>query len=456
MKLRKLAIFCTVSLLILSGCGTAPKPADKPKIDTSLPVVELTQNGIFLDMNAIAFEWKNIEDMRVKGIYIYRRDMSKKQEKGSKNNNLKYYDTIKNRFATHYADTKVKPDTQYSYSFKTFSKDAESKMSKIKLINSLPVLQSVVWIKSIQNMPRTAKIIWRPHTNEKVKSYIIERKTLSENKWKKITTVKGRLNAEFIDTKLKDDFVYKYRIKVVTFDEIVSSPSDIVEVITKSLPISIKNIKATTNLPRKIKVTWDKSTTEDFNRYYLYRAEKSDGSYKLIAKLYNNIFIDSINEDAKEYFYRVSAVEKNGLESIHNKLSIQGITLMKPKTPTLLEARLIGGKIHIEWRNKDPRVKTFKVVRKTKTSWLKAITDEFHGIEGNKFIDADIGPNITYTYQVYGVDSYNIHSKPSIELEIRTPKTIMNHRKTTTNTTDKSLTKPKNSSEEIVPTQDFN
>ena len=450
MKLWTLATFCAASLLILSGCGgTSPKPADEIKIDKTLPVVKLTERGTFVDMNAVAFEWSAIEDERVKGIYIYKQVMSAEASE------LSHYKTIDNRFTTHYLDTEIKPDTGYTYTFKTFSEEAESQMSEAKVINSLPVLQSVVWIQSIQNMPRTAKIIWRPHSNEKVKSYIVERRTLEEEKWNKVATVNGRLNAEFIDVDLKDDFVYKYRVRVLTYDDITSTPSEIVQVVTKALPITIKHIVATTDLPRKIEINWEKSTTEDFARYYLYRSESSDGSYELIAKLHNPTFTDIVEEDGKEYYYRVSAVEKNGLESIHDKISIQGLTLIKPKAPSLVEAKVVDNKIEIKWSNKDDRVKKYTVIKKAKTGWFDAKDEEFVDISGKKFVDAEIGPNITYYYQVFAIDAFGIKSEASIEVEIKTPNTVADNAKKEEPQVPSDKVQKKEV-EVIVPTQDFN
>ncbi|WP_324172736.1 hypothetical protein [Sulfurimonas sp.] len=450
MKLWTLIASSAVFLLILSGCGLSPKPSAEIKIDATLPVIELTPRGTFVDMNAIAFEWKSIQDERVKGIYIY------KQVEGENSGEREHYKTIDNRFTTHYLDENIKPDSAYTYSFKTFSKDAESRMSKSKTLNSLPILQSVSWIQSIQNMPRTAKIIWRPHTNQKVKSYIIERRTLEDDKWNAIATVDGRLNAEYIDKKLKDDFVYKYRVRVVTYDNITSSPSEIVQVVTKALPISIENITASTNLPKKIEINWDKSIEEDFARYYLYKSEESDGSYDLIAKLYNNTFIDAVEEDGKEYFYRVSAVEKNGLESIYDKLSIQGLTLVKPLTPSLLEAKLVNNSIQIKWKSKDLRVKSFIVVKKAKSGWFDAKEEEFVDISGSKFIDSEIAPNITYYYKVFSVDKFEIKSEPSIEITVRTPNTIKdNVKKKESTKKEDNLQKKEVEEVLIVPNKDF-
>ncbi len=452
MKLRTLALFCTAFLLLFNGCsGISPKPSDEAKIDKTLPIIKLTQNGTVEDMNSIAFEWSAIADERVKGVYVY------KQKNSASGSELKHYKTLDNRFTTHFLDRDITPNTSYTYGFKTFSQNAESQMSEMKTLSSLPVLQSVVWIKSIENMPRAAKIIWRPHENQKVKAYSIERRTLEEESWKKIATVDGRLNAEYIDTGLKDDFVYKYRVKVITFDGITSTPSEIVQVVTKPLPNPVKYIVATTDLPRKIEINWEKSEAKDFSRYNLYRSTSSNGSYEHIAKLYNNTFTDVIEEDAKEYFYRVSVVEKNGLESIHDKISIQGITLMKPQTPSLLEAKLVGNKIEINWKNKDSRVVKYSVIKKSKTGWFDAKEEEFVDIKGLMFSDPEIGPNVTYYYRVYAIDAYGIKSKPSIEVQVKTPVSVKDNSKKEAITQDKPSSKPANKEVEvIIPTQDFN
>jgi len=417
MKLWTLSTFCAASLLVLSGCGgTTPKPKEEVVIDNTLPMVTLTKNGTVVDMNAIAFEWKSITDPRVKGIYIYKKNPDIKDNKSE----LDYYKTIPSRFTTHYVDTNVVPDTKYSYAFKTFAKESEGVQSRVIVLNSLPVLESVSWIHSITDMPRSAKIIWRPHSNQKVKSYIIERKTLEDEKWSKLAVINGRLNAEFIDLELNDNFVYNYRVRVHTYDDITSSPSKIVKIITKALPQGISKITTTKNLPKKIKVNWEKSKAKDFGLYYVYRSESIDGSYDLVATLHNNKFEDKIDEDGKSYFYRVSVVDKDGLESKHEKLSIQGMALPKPETPDVVKANEVGKTIEITWSSADKRIETFTVTKTHKKSWIDTTSEDFEGIKGNKFIDREILADSEYTYIVYGIDKYGIKSEPSIEIKIKT------------------------------------
>lgn len=416
MKLSHLSILCTALLLLVSGCTTTPTPEKKAVIDSTLPIVTLTKNGIITDMKTVAFEWKSIQDPRVRAIYIYKRDPNNKEVHG-----MQFLKSINNRYKTHYVDIGNTPNSTYEYAFRTVSDTAEGQLSKIYKVKTRPVLQSVSWIHSITGLPRMAKIIWRPHVSERVKYYIIERKTLNDQEWKEVAKLEGRLNAEYIDEGLQDNHVYFYRVKVETFDGIVSKPSEVVKVVTKALPTSILNITASKDLPKKIKIDWNASKVDDFERYNLYRASDIDGPYDLIAKLHNNTFTDKINEDGKSYFYRVSVVDKDGLESEHDKNTIMGMTLSKPEAPTIISVKLIGNAIQLKWNKVDPRIKYFTVVRKHKEGWFKEDVQSFENIQNNVFIDKNIKPESTYTYTVYGVDKNGIVSKPSIEAKITTP-----------------------------------
>ena len=457
MKLSTLSILCAASLLFLSGCvSLSPKPQEKAIVDSSLPVVTLTKHGIIRDMKTIAFEWKSIQDPRVKAIYVYKRDFSDKENK-----QIHYFATINNRFQTHFVDTAVEPDRQYGYAFQVASKDAEGARSQIFVVNTLPVLQSVTWIHSIQGLPRMAKIIWRPHESERVEKYIIERKTYGDEEWQKIATLEGRLNAEYIDMDLKDDHVYLYRVLVETYDGIISTPSEIVKVVTKALPKGVTQIDATKNLPRKIDITWEKSDAKDFARYYLYRSDKIDGDYELIAKLYNNRFEDKIDKDGKAYFYRVSVVDKDGLESENAKHTVMGMTLSKPLAPAAVEAMHFNDKVILTWNKNDARAIYYKVVRKRKDGWFKESIKKYDHIDTNKFTDSDIKPDSTYTYTIYAVDVNGLVSKPSTEVKIITDGSKVTQSKTQNKTKSEPKVAPKvapkstQTQETISPVQDL-
>lgn len=138
MKLWTLSTLCTASLLFLSSCASSPTPPTQAKIDTSLPIVELTQNGVIADMKTVAFEWNSIKDPRVNGIVVYRERFT--PEDGS---NFEQHDVVGNRFQTHYLDQNVEPETAYRYKFATFSQESNGVSSRVASATTLPLLSSV-------------------------------------------------------------------------------------------------------------------------------------------------------------------------------------------------------------------------------------------------------------------------------------------------------------------------
>lgn len=417
MKLRSLSTLLTASVLTFSACaGIKPSPDEKTAVDDTLPVVTLTQSGIITDMTSIAFEWNSIQDPRVETVYVYRTSPNSENNK-----EMQYYDSVDSRFKTHYVDDHVDPDTAYAYSFRVFAKETQGRMSEVYNINTKPVLQSVAWIHSITGLPRSAKIIWRPHSSQRVHKYIIERKTLEDTEWDELATVNDRLSAEYLDTGLKDNYVYMYRIRVKTYDGIVSTPSETVKVVTKPLPSSVTDIRVTKDLPKAIQIDWEITKQEDFSRYYVYRSESLDGSYELIAKLHNNMFTDKLETDGTRYFYRVSVVDKDGLESEHEKHSVMGMTLPKPAAPAVFKAELIGSSIELNWSKVDPRSQSYIVVREAKQGWFDTQRDEFRDLTTTRFSDKTILPGTTYTYRVYTLDSNKILSESSEAVVVVTP-----------------------------------
>jgi uncharacterized protein len=394
------------TLILFSGCTKQPAPSVEPVIDSSLPMV--TVNGHIKSMTTIAFEWKPLQDPRVKGYFVYRDNPETKEK------SLNRIATVKGRFVSHLTDTDLKAGTTYTYRFSSFNaKMQESDASKTYRVTTLPVLDSVSFFDSIGNLPRMAKLIWRPHDDPSVKSYILERQTIEKAEWVQIATIENRLNAEYIDTGLDDNRVYKYRLRAVTFEDIRSTPSQIVKVVTKPLPQMVQNVQATTAEPKKIRISWKANSEKDLAFYNIYRSSSSNGSYDYYVKLNETEFADEIDEDGKNYFYQITAVDKDGLESPFQTNPVHGSTLAKPLAPTFIDAIVKNSSAVLRWKNNDNRTKSYTVIKTTKESWISSTVQEITGITGTSYTVKDLKPDVQYQFQVMAIDTYNIASKPT-------------------------------------------
>lgn len=396
----------TATLLIFSGCVQQPSTPEKPIIDPTLQKVSI--NGHIESMTTIAFEWKPLTDTRVKGYYVYRNNPEKKNSKFSRQA------TIETRFVTHYTDKNLKPSTTYVYRFSSYNaKMQESVMGKTYRVTTKPILESVSFFDSIGNLPRMAKLIWRPHDNPAVKGYILERQSIEKPEWIEVCTINNRLQAEYIDRNLDDNRVYKYRLRAITYEGIKSTPSSIVKIVTKPLPKKVSELKATTAKARQIIVSWAANKEKDISHYNVYRSNSGESSYNFYTKVNKNIFIDKINEDGKNYYYKVTAVDKDGLEGHKQEIPAHGSTIDKPETPTLIDVIAKDYSAILSWKNNDERTKTYIIIKTTKDSWISSTTQNITGITGTTYTVKDLKPDTQYKFQVIAVDANGVKSEPT-------------------------------------------
>jgi len=404
------ALSVSLALSLFSGCAPQPKPEKAITVDSTLPV--LSMNGFIADITSAAFEWKPVEDPRVVGVYVYR------NAPGTGNQKLNRIANVESRFATHFVDNGLTPNTQYQYRFSTYTKEgSESVGSETITVATQPMIAPVSFFQSVGNMPRSAKLLWRPHPNGKITGYTIERLNVNEQEWSQIASIDGRLNAEYIDRGLKDGQVYYYRIKAHTYDNLVTEPSETAKVVTKPLPPQIKNITATNNIPHAITLTWEASEIKDLAYYNIYRSTSPNGNFAYHVKLEATNFTDAVPEDGKFYFYKVTAVDKDGLESQLSSVAVQGSTLSKPQTPIAYDGKIANNAVELQWSNNDPRTVSYTVIKTTKTSWISRESVEINNITEPRFHDADIRLGTGYLYEVMSVDKDGIRSLPTKAIE---------------------------------------
>ncbi len=414
MKKLIVIISSIVLTLIFSGCQNIVPTPPKRTIDPNIPLVRDIK--ILTDMTEVAFEWRPIYTDNISGYRIYRSDPLKKDGK------LHLIATIDDRYVSHYVDTKLIPGTVYYYRMATFTKgNRESEPSNVVEAKTMPLLASVPFIKAISGLPHRIKLIWRPHPNPRVAAYIIQRNDLTNLKWNNIATIDGRLNAEYIDKGLQDNKSYRYRVKVKTYDDIISTPSDIVEGNTKPLPPIVAGVKASRNLPKRIVISWQKSPSKDVVYYNVYRAVTPYLFYTYLAKTADNKFVDMIGKDGVARYYKVTAVDNEGLESLKQENPVMGTTLAKLASPVLTNVTMDGNFVKITWKKGDNRAIKYTVV-KTYNENFSRKKIKYINIYGNTYIDKDITPGKSYAYSVIAVDKYGIESKPTEEINIDVPK----------------------------------
>ncbi|AFL68000.1 fibronectin type 3 domain-containing protein [Sulfurospirillum barnesii SES-3] len=404
--------------LMISGCTKTLETPKEPVIDASLPLVENIRT--LASGNEIGFEWTPIYGNTIEGYYLYRLEGGR----------MKKIATIKDKYVSHYVDTKLAPNTTYSYQMSTYASDKHESAPSLSIsaTTTMPVaktptvgvVEPVSFFTAISGLPAQAKVIWRPHALENVTTYIIERNEYKSTSWDEVGKVEGRLNAEFIDKELLNDYVYRYRVKVKTHDGVLSAPSQVVEARTKAAPRGIVGVQATSDLPKKILLTWEAFSEADFAYYKIYRSPTSSLFYSFYGKTNSTAFEDLINDNGKMYYYKVVAVDKDGLESKQPENPVVGMTRPILSAPLVHAAKYDGRSVFMAWNSNENAIK-YTITKEFKSAG-ETKTQSFTGIFENNFQDTDILLGVTYKYNIIAIDKFGIASKPSDSVMITIPK----------------------------------
>lgn len=390
----------------MSGCAINSEP--KNQINTNLPQVSSLKT--ISDMTQIAFEWERASDESVEGYVLYRNDSLNASE-------FKKVATINDRYATHYVDTGLKPASVYQYQMSVYSKQGEGQRSNVYTIATQNLISSVEFSQVLGDLAGRSKVLWKPHNDARVASYIVEKSQDDENKWKQIAEVKGRLSVEYIDKDVKPGKSYAYRIRVKTYDGVISEPNIAKHGTTKPLPDSVSGLSASTNLPKKIMLSWQENHSDEFSHYVIYSSASSFLPFTKLAISHTNSYEDYINKNGATRLYKVTSVDKYEQESLKQSEGVQGSTLPAPKSPTIIDAVFNGMRVDLSWSAEANAVKY--IINKNSKFGISRI-ETFN----TSFGDSDLQNGIEYEYSIIAVDQYGLESAPSKTATIKTEITI--------------------------------
>ncbi|ENU2326010.1 ferrous iron transporter A [Campylobacter upsaliensis] len=395
---------CLASLtLLFSACSVAELTAPKQtQLNESLPKVQSLKS--ISDLSNVAFEWEPLYGENIQGFYLYRSSEKEPQ--------MKLVATIKDKFQTHYVDTKLESGTKYQYMMKTFNEQGHfSEEGQVIEIATQPRPEPLAFVQAITNLPERIKLIWRPHTDLRVNAYIIEKKKVEDKKFAKIGEVKNRLSAEFIDeVKANENFLY--RVSALTFDGVQSEPSEVLNSTSKALPPEITHLSASNDLNGKIMLSWDAPVYEDFSYFKIYATSSSFLPFTLLAKTDKNSYEDIVQGAGESKQYKITMVDKDGLESPMPKKGVEGKTLGLPASPSIILAQITSEGIVLEWADNDNRAVEYEVKRYGGDQ--NAI---FKGIKEKRLRDIKALAGVEYSYEVIAIDELGQRSAPSSKVK---------------------------------------
>ncbi len=221
-NLQKMKLKTILKILILNSFIATTASAFFT--DYSLPKVVGVKTVV--DRNSIGFEWKSLARYKnINRINVYRAEA----KKGVKQVYVKI-DAITNRFATHYVDRNIKPNTKYFYTFTTGFGLSESTYGSIVPVKTKPAYKAVKFVEAKLVDSGVVKLLWVPSSEPTVTEYIIQRRKSSDKRWFYLATVKGRLYPEYVDFTAEMGNKYLYRIFARDANEFISKASNTLSV----------------------------------------------------------------------------------------------------------------------------------------------------------------------------------------------------------------------------------
>ena len=412
----------TALILLFSGCNNVfdnLNTPTTPRVNNAIESVDFNSIKSIPDIVSIGFEWQKVDDPKVIGYNFYRTDLQKDGK------TLKLVKSIDNRYATHYVDKDLEPNTKYAYQISAKAADgSESRTTEAYITQTLPRIVPVSFAQAVSELPNRVKLLWRPHPDKRIQYYRIEKYNETINEWIHLKTVEQRLQVEYIDTGLDNNATYKYRIKAFTFNDVESAPTATRVGKTKALPKDVSNISVSNNLPKKINITWNASPSSDIISYEIHRSSYSVLGFSKIATVNADTleYSDKINDDGRYYYYKVLAIDKDHLESKFNMDPKKGSTLGKPLKPVLTLAQIQGNKAILNWKAGDERAISYNVQKRIKVNFFEYKTVNINNINDLRFEDTDVLSGVEYKYSVQANGEFGLVSDRTDEASLTIPK----------------------------------
>ncbi len=414
-------LLLTISILIFSGCTSKnyginnikiPSFTEK-RLDKTLPTIKGLKS--VASMSKVALEWQPVTNKQIAGYRIFR---------GDSKNPFKLIATLSDRYRSHYTDINLHQNVNYVYKVSAYTNDGRvSRASTTQAAKTRSRLSSPTIIEASKGLPSRIKIIWRIHPNEVTQSYIIQKQESGTKEWRNIVNLDDRLSVEYIDKDVKPAQIYHYRIRAKSYDGVVSTPSKSVSGSAKQLPSAIKWVKATDNLPRMIEIIWkDTNKAENISHYNIYSSPIKNTLFSLLGTTKEPKFTDKFDADGSTRYYKITAVDHDGLESTQGITATLGMTVGASRGPVINSATVKNNAILLKWSDPDGKARKYTVIKKYWDGW-RARKIKITDFKATNFTDIKIKPDTRYTYYIISVDKHGIESLPSKEvvLSINSP-----------------------------------
>lgn len=372
------------------------------------PTIDLKASGT---SKSIRLQWSYPDMQAVAGFTIFR--------SGSEGGP---FNPIATTTEWAYTDENLSLNETFYYRIKVISRTGSESAFSLVVVGKTPVAPHAPIFLGVQSDVKSAVLWWvaRPqavkeHGTEE-SGYKIYRKTSQEKDFKAVGSVSAE-TLSFRDSGLSDKTQYSYAITAFNKNMTESEFSVSLDATTHG---GVDGLNAAGNKIRRMPITWITHISDIVEGYRIYRADGKNGEYRRMADVSgrrNTIYVDKELEDKTTYWYRISAYNKDSIETDLSE-PISATTRDKPPVPTGLTAKnWEPRKVSLRWellKSPEDEIRGYKIYRATeKNGDYKHIVDM--DAEDNSFVDdrSALNDNTIYYYRVSSYNSAGAESPQS-------------------------------------------
>lgn len=166
-----------------------------------------------------------------------------------------------------------------------------------------------------------------------------------------------------------------------------------------------------------VTLTWNFSVDSSIIGYNLYRSDSTNDNYIMLndTLLTENMFIDTSVVFETTYYYTVTAVDSNAIES-YPSAEVMAIPTLYPDPPGSLNVRDVEDSVIISWKINEALNITGYNIYRTQTQGESYVKINDVLIQDSAYLDLDIENGKIYYYVVTSVNDLDLESSNSEEV----------------------------------------
>ncbi len=288
-------------------------------------------------------------------------------------------------------------------------------LQKRKIYSNIPPVTGI----SAKGGIKSVQLKWNPVNveNMHIDGYIVYRSSSKTGPFKEIGRTRGVFSTEYLDNggflkHLENSATYFYKISAFS-KQFVGTPSAVVSATTQPPPEAVTDIYAKSGLPRMVILQWKPPKDRSVAYYNIYRSLSKKGPFKKIGRnkgYVNTFFVDKGLKDQSTYYYSVTSVNYDGVES-DIVASVKAVTKYRPQNARKVTATPVGaGTVLVQWwPSYTSDVTNYIIYRGRSLESLSKIAE----VTSDKlsYKDSNLDPGTTYYYKVDALDKDNIEGK---------------------------------------------